>query len=68
MQRTAPRITDWSMVPLTFGLEYAELLLGMKRVAITRMCRMGEIPCKKFGRKWLFSRKAIRSFLEGENE
>lgn len=64
MQRTAPRITDWSLVPLTFGIEYAELLIGRKRNAITRMCRMNAIPCRKVGRQWWFDRESIRKFLE----
>ena len=64
MQQTAPRITDWSLVPLTFGLEYAALLIGRKRPAISRMCRMNAIPCRKARRQWWFDRESIKKFLE----
>lgn len=67
MNRLKP-ITDWNMVPVTFGLEYAELIFNLKRATITRKCRDHELPGRKIGRKWIFNRDEIREMLKSEGQ
>lgn len=58
------KITDWAIVPETFGLEYAVLLFNAhNRAAMARLCRLGRVPCKKIGRKWIFDKESAQEFF-----
>lgn len=43
-------------------------LLNTTPGVIYRMVKKGEIPCRKIGRKTVFSLERIKKWLEGEDE
>jgi len=51
--------------PEVLDLEQAAAFLGAKVRTLAQMARDGEVPAKKVGREWRFSRPGLHDWLSG---
>ena len=56
---------DKRMVMLTIK-EAAALVDGLTEYRVREMCRSGELPCIKAGKKYLINKEVLIRFLGGE--
>jgi excisionase family DNA binding protein len=49
---------------ITLTAEEVAYMLGMSKRFVYELAQRGELPCKRFGRKVLFSRQAIETMVE----
>lgn len=49
---------------ITLTAEEVAKMLGMSKRFVYELAQRGELPCKRFGRKVLFSRQAIETMVE----
>lgn len=60
-------LKNWSDVPITFGVEIAQLLLCKKeRHAVMRLIKTDGLPVRKIGREWLFDREEFRNWYDSK--
>ncbi len=65
--RTTPRKPcTWDKVPVTFNADYAALLFDVSRRTILYWCKMGDIPAKKTGKRWIFDKETIMEWVAGK--
>lgn len=50
---------------ITLTAEEVAQMLGMSKRFVYELAQRGELPCKRFGNKVLFSRAAIEELVEG---
>lgn len=51
---------------LAYTAEEVSKMLGLSERAVTRMARNGDLPAIKPGGRWLFPRRRLDAFLNGE--
>ncbi len=56
---------NWDSLPVTLDMADACILLKECSQTVRRRIREGELPAKKAGRKWLFSKNDVRNYIEG---
>ncbi|HZJ83752.1 MAG TPA: helix-turn-helix domain-containing protein [Clostridia bacterium] len=49
---------------ITLTAEEVAHMLGMSKRFVYELAQRGELPCKRFGRKILFSRQAIEAMVQ----
>jgi excisionase family DNA binding protein len=48
------------------GVKEVAALLAVSKPVIYDLCHLEEIPCRRVGRKWRFSKRAVIAWLAGE--
>ncbi|MDB4285619.1 helix-turn-helix domain-containing protein [bacterium] len=48
-------------------VDEAAAFLKISRPSIYRLIRAGEIPCRRVGKRWRFSRRALLAWVERED-
>lgn len=56
---------NWDSLPVTLDMADVCILLKLTDDAVSRRIKRGELPARKTGSKWLFSRDAVRNYIEG---
>jgi excisionase family DNA binding protein len=57
--------TDWGDLPLVMDALPVANLVGCSMNTLYELCRQGELPARRVGRQWRFSRDLIRRCIEG---
>ena len=63
VERAVKKVLEVKPAPIEIrdkiGIAEAQVLTGLKRSAIYQKSHLGQIPCAHFGKKLVFSRKAL---------
>lgn len=57
----------WTDYPLVLNSELAAKLIGVHLNTIKKLAKNGEIPARRIGRNWRYSRDELREWLKGRD-
>lgn len=53
-----------ALEPAVYSAEEVAMVLGVSQATVYAMANGGKLPCKRVGRRFIFSRAAIHAWLE----
>lgn len=61
-------ISNWDKLPVVLDLNTVALIFGVTEVTIKQLLYKGELKGKKLGKKWVFDKEYIKSYVQIPNE
>ena len=68
MELSAEKRTDLDDWPVILSAHEVSKMMRVSIRTVLQMARDGELPAKKVGREWRFSRRALIEYLEDGNQ
>lgn len=60
-----PEPVSWDRLPLVMDALPVAALIGCSMNTLYELCRRSELPARRVGRQWRFSRDSLRRYIEG---
>jgi excisionase family DNA binding protein len=57
-------VSSWDELPLVVAPSQVADLLGCSLNTLYELCRRSEVPARRIGRQWRFSRDSLRHYIE----
>ena len=61
-------ISNWDKLPVVLDLNTVALIFGVTEVTIKQLLYKGELKGKKLGKKWVFDKEYIKSYVQISKE